>query len=149
MIFENRAWVLNHFGVEIFWFFTSIFLPPLCWIDGWNFFLISQGWVCGTVGWLSPYMITTKTQVYIWNFYERYYVKSGVIVNSISNSWIIFKYKIPNSPYPIPHTIYPILLYLEDIWYTPPTIYDIPPPPSPLSTIYGIPPITIPIDDFL
>ena len=32
-----------------------------------------------TVMWLSPYIIETETQWYIWDFYERYYVKSGQI----------------------------------------------------------------------
>ena len=93
MTFENPVWMENDFGGPIFWIFYFQKHAPI-W-DMWRVKFFFQNFKVEyviSVIWPSPYIITTETQLLILDFYERYNVKSGLIIKSISNSWIILKF---------------------------------------------------------
>ena len=102
----TQIWVEKDFGGPIFWIFYFQNSPPIWDISRVKFFFqnFKVEYVISVI-WPSPYIITTETQLYILDFYEWYNVKSGLIIKSISNSWIILKFQIPTYPTPCTPTI--------------------------------------------
>lgn len=101
MYSENSVHIKKCFRLPIFWIFCFQKKRPHYGRKMVDFFSYLNVEYVISVMWPSPQVIATKTQLYIWDFYEGYYVKSGLIIKEMSNS-----FQMSDTPYPIPLPYY-------------------------------------------